>query len=58
MASAGTAPATTGTAITIDVTKDLDSLSDLKNLISSQGKAIFTLADQLSQYAGQPMAPV
>jgi hypothetical protein len=65
MAASATVPASTGGAaaapatgqpITIDVIKDLDNLSDLKSLISAQGKAIFTLAGQLAQYAGQPVS--
>lgn len=55
MASSGTTPAPAN-LVTIDVTKDLDSLSDFRSLISSQGKAIVTLADELAQFSGKPVA--
>lgn len=43
------------TNVTIDVTKDLGSLSDLKNLFTGQGTAIFGIGSELSKYAGQPI---
>lgn len=43
------------TNITIDVNKDLESLSDLKNLFTGQGTAIFAIGSELAQYAGQPI---
>lgn len=44
------------TNITIDVTKDLGSLSDLKDFFTGQGPAIFSAGSELSQYAGQPIS--
>jgi hypothetical protein len=51
--------ATTATAqtptLSIDVTKDLDSLSDFTQMLSSQQGAIFNIAAELAKYAGQPV---
>ncbi len=41
--------------LSIDVTKDLETLSDLKAFLSSEQGAIFTIAQELAQYAGQPI---
>ena len=41
--------------ISIDVTKDLDSSSALKTLLSSQQGAVFTLLGELEKYALEPI---
>ncbi len=50
MATTATAPTPT---LPIDVTKDLNSLSDLTKMLSSQQGAIFNIATELAKYAGQ-----
>jgi hypothetical protein len=42
--------------LTIDVTKDLESTSDLKSLISQNTNIIFQLASDLAKLAGQPVS--
>jgi hypothetical protein len=42
--------------ITIDVTNDLESLSDLRQLISSNSNAILQLGSEFAQHAGAPVS--
>ena len=43
------------TQITIDVMKDLETLSDLKALFTGQGTAMFSVGAEIAKYAGQPI---
>ena len=43
-------------AITIDVTQDLESTSDLKALISANGNVLLQLGSVLAQYANKPVS--
>ena len=43
------------TSITIDVNKDLESFSDLKNFFSGQGTAIFDVGLEIAKYRGKPV---
>ncbi|HZL57433.1 MAG TPA: hypothetical protein VFC21_10145 [Bryobacteraceae bacterium] len=43
-------------AISIDVTQDLESASDLRNLISAQGKAVLQVASVFARFAGQEVS--
>ena len=43
-------------AITIDVTQDLESTSDLKALISANGNVLLQLGSALAHYAGKPVS--
>ena len=43
---------TTPTTITIDVTRDLESESDLNNFFTGQKSGIFTIGSQLVKFAG------
>ena len=42
-------------AITIDVTKDLETLSDLKTFFNGQSAALFHIGSELARFAGQPI---
>jgi len=46
---------TTPTTITVDVTKDLESLSDLQALFAGQRAAIFEIGSEVARFAGQPI---
>ena len=50
-----TSAATTPTTITIDVTKDLETLSDLRTCFSGQTRAMFSIGSEMTRYAGQPI---
>lgn len=43
------------TTITIDVTKDLESLSDLKSFFIGQRTAIFDIGKEVAKFAGEPI---
>ncbi len=51
MAAASSTPDT----ITIDVTKDLKSLSDLRSFFTGQRAAIFSIGSEMARFAGQPV---
>jgi hypothetical protein len=46
----------TSAAISIDVTKDLESSSDLKSLLSANSNVLVQLASELAKFAGQPVS--
>jgi hypothetical protein len=46
---------TTPTTLTIDVTKDLESLSDLKAFFIGQRAALFEIGREVAKFAGQPI---
>jgi hypothetical protein len=41
--------------ITIDVTKDLENLSDLKTFFDGQSAALFHIGSEIAQFSGQPI---
>lgn len=43
-------------AMTIDVTKDLESVSTLRSMLSSQGGAIFNILGDVAKYGNQPVS--
>jgi hypothetical protein len=45
----------TPTTITIDVTQDLESLSDLKAFFTGQAAAIFDIGKEVAKFAGEPI---
>ncbi len=45
----------TSTTLTIDVTKDLESLSDLKAFFNGQRAALFEIGREVAKFAGQPI---
>jgi hypothetical protein len=47
--------AVTPTTITIDVTKDLETLSDLKSFFAGQRAAIFDIGKEVAKFAGEPI---
>ncbi|HLK64367.1 MAG TPA: hypothetical protein VKU19_13060 [Bryobacteraceae bacterium] len=49
------ATTSTGPTISIDVTKDLESFSALKTMLSSQQGAIFSVVGELAKYAALPI---
>jgi hypothetical protein len=55
MGSSGTSAAQTNTSISIDVSK-LDSITDLKSLISANSNAIFDFTKTLGQDAAKPVS--
>ena len=56
MGSLGTSPAQSSSGISIDFTQDLESVSDLKSLLSANGSAILQLGKTLDQYAGKAVS--
>src|SRR5690242_8493376 len=44
------------TKISIDLTKDLESASALKHVLSANQGAMVTILHEIAQYAGQPVA--
>ena len=47
--------AVTPTTITIDVTKDLESFSDLKSFFAGQRAAIFDIGKEVAKFVGEPV---